>query len=219
MEDPEGFRTRRRLSLKESGSRSGFTLIELLVVIAIIAVLIALLLPAVQAAREAARRAQCTNNLKQMGLAMHTYLDGNQCFPPGGLYTVNDGAVYASTGSSLRSNYAGWSISILPYMEQSPLFNAYNVQLHNWDVANATIYQTQLNTQICPSDVGLGAPIASFGIGGARPLTPTSRPVRTKVSPEDMLILTPGLSLRPTCFGTTPRMSSSLVSSLPRKGY
>ncbi len=67
-------------------NRRAFTLIELLVVIAIIAVLIALLLPAVQAAREAARRAQCVNNLKQIGIALHNYHNANDCFPPGALY-------------------------------------------------------------------------------------------------------------------------------------
>ena len=147
--------------------RSAFTLIELLVVIAIIAVLIALLLPAVQSAREAARRAQCVNNLKQMALGMHNYLDGNQCYPPGGIYSVNDNPVYTANGSSLRSNYSGWAVSILPYMEQSPLSNTYNFQLHNWAPENSTVYQTRLAAQLCPSDVGQGASIPSFGIGGA----------------------------------------------------
>src|ERR1700728_1014369 len=91
--------------------RRGFTLIELLVVIAIIAVLIALLLPAVQSAREAARRAQCINNLKQVGIAMHNYHDALSSLPPGSMAVV-DGT---------------WQLFILPFLEQTTLYNSYNM--------------------------------------------------------------------------------------------
>ena len=93
--------------------RRGFTLIELLVVIAIIAVLIALLLPAVQAAREAARRAQCTNNLKQIGLASHNYLDTQGVFPPGAI------SIFDPTGkvTGWNSNFFTWAVLILPQIE------------------------------------------------------------------------------------------------------
>src|SRR4051812_35881698 len=109
----------------ELKSRRGFTLIELLVVIAIIAVLIALLLPAVQAAREAARRAQCTNNLKQLGLALHNYASATNSFPPGNV-TARTGYTDASL-----SQWTGWSphAMLLPYMEQTPLYNAANFML------------------------------------------------------------------------------------------
>src|SRR5438067_386874 len=97
--------------------RRGFTLIELLVVIAIIAVLIALLLPAVQAAREAARRAQCVNNLKQLGLALHNYHSINNIFPSG-----RPGDDPSHNDSNAASNW----VSTLPQMEQQQMFNAWN---------------------------------------------------------------------------------------------
>src|SRR5271170_7292245 len=103
--------------------RLGFTLIELLVVIAIIAVLIALLLPAVQAAREAARRAQCVNNLKQLGLGMHNYHSATGAFPPG--CDSTNGYLGTAFPNNL-SSWTSWSAQamLLPYLEQTPLYNA-----------------------------------------------------------------------------------------------
>ncbi len=125
--------------------RRGFTLIELLVVIAIIAVLIALLLPAVQAAREAARRTQCVNNLKQIGLAIHSYHDVNGCLPP-----TDNAAIYNS--STANSNDFGMKVRILQYMEQGPLYNAFNQSIDYNKIQNGTVSATTVNTFLCPSD-------------------------------------------------------------------
>jgi prepilin-type N-terminal cleavage/methylation domain-containing protein/prepilin-type processing-associated H-X9-DG protein len=144
--------------------RSGFTLIELLVVIAIIAVLIALLLPAVQAAREAARRAQCTNNLKQLGLAGHNYLSQQNCLP---LQTMFPASEAVSWGWSY-----GWPLAILPQIEQTTMFNAWNFGLglfgnsstpSPYSLGNTTVAYLQLSTFICPSDGTRLRPQAPYG--------------------------------------------------------
>jgi prepilin-type N-terminal cleavage/methylation domain-containing protein/prepilin-type processing-associated H-X9-DG protein len=126
--------------------RHGFTLIELLVVIAIIAVLIALLLPAVQAAREAARRAQCVNNLKQLGLAAQNYHDQNGTFPIGSPIMF-DAVAYGFWCES-QSTF----VSMLGQFEQTSLYNAMNFSRSIYSVANSTIYATGLTTLWCPSD-------------------------------------------------------------------
>ena len=171
--------------MRKTSSR-GFTLIELLVVIAIIAVLIALLLPAVQAAREAARRAQCLNNLKQIGLAMHNYESINSSFAPSCLYP------------SPKDSW-GWGpsglLSLLQFIEGGNLWNAYNVGAVQCNgsgcslyMANTTVFNAQVATFTCPSDgkrrqvstsnyVGnLGGPYQTGGYSGTYIPTQASWP-------------------------------------------
>ncbi|SFH53206.1 DUF1559 domain-containing protein [Planctomicrobium piriforme] len=122
--------------------KSGFTLIELLVVIAIIAILIALLLPAVQQAREAARRSQCKNNLKQLGLGMHNYLDTFTVFPPGGTFRINEVASGGPFSPQAR---------ILPYLEQANLSNLIDFSLPYG--SQTAVSKVRVPVFICPSEV------------------------------------------------------------------
>jgi prepilin-type N-terminal cleavage/methylation domain-containing protein/prepilin-type processing-associated H-X9-DG protein len=146
-----------------SARRAGFTLIELLVVIAIIAVLIALLLPAVQAAREAARRAQCTNNMKQLGLAMHNYQSTNNCLP------------YGMKGCC----WGSFMIPILPYVEQTAMFNAWNSAGDNRVVGsplngiryaspqNITVTSAHITAYLCPSEPNAASQTSGIAVAGA----------------------------------------------------
>ena len=165
----------------------GFTLIELLVVIAIIAVLISLLLPAVQSAREAARRAQCTNNLKQLGLAMANYVSANDAIAPITIDCPISSCTWPSTPHQNESQLA----RLLPYMEATPLYNAINWNFGarwsdgdivytdpnppdgssggNDSMPQFTVLCASVNSFLCPSDGNPGSS-GTWLIGGASKL-------------------------------------------------
>ena len=161
--------------------RRGFTLIELLVVIAIIAVLIALLLPAVQQAREAARRAQCKNNLKQLGVALHNYHEAHSSFPP----------CVAFNYSSAAPNVQAWGTMILSYIDQAPLAARYNSSIPPFNeattfgfpaaavAANQEVIGTVLPVFLCPSTPSANVGTGGFPAGGSLGIAATWKAARS----------------------------------------
>jgi prepilin-type N-terminal cleavage/methylation domain-containing protein/prepilin-type processing-associated H-X9-DG protein len=184
--------------------RRGFTLIELLVVIAIIAVLIALLLPAVQAAREAARRVQCTNNLKQAGLALMNYESAIGAFPWG-----------EAPHNSGSNNVPSCLLLMLPFLEQQSLYNAVNFShqgpgLWNYiDAWNSTVQLTTVNAFLCPSDS------SRINMGARNILTPANTNYQSNAGADAYAFLTGTTGLggpgsTNTFSGTFPSYSVSI---------
>ena len=161
----------------------GFTLVELLVVIAIIGILIAMLLPAVQAARETARRAQCENNLRQLGLAIHEYESAHEFLPAG---TVNpEGPVL----NYPDGNHIGWMVHLLPYIEERAAYSQIDQQAGVYDPKNAAVRQAGIRLFDCPSSWEgrelLGASGSDdWGPGGMVPLGRADEELQSEAKPE-----------------------------------
>lgn len=170
---------------KRSRKYNGFTLIELLVVIAIIAILIALLLPAVQQAREAARRADCKNRMKQLGLALHNYLDTHRTFPSGGITNGGQQSNGCPGNSTFEVTGSGapWTVMVLPFMEETARYNEFNFSSpfpyrNGWPAStfpNITPQFKQLSNYQCPSDPSSSEGVPNnnyFGVQGGGPTPP-----------------------------------------------
>lgn len=151
-------RSQRIYSRRSPRHPQGVTMIELLVVITILGLLIALLLPAVQAGREAARRAQCANNLKQLGLALHQYVGTHESLPIG--LTPACDPRYFDCSAWCVSNFfdRSYLVALLPHLEQTPLFNAINADVHIGARENRTAWTVSIQAFFCPSDFGAGSP-------------------------------------------------------------
>jgi len=146
--------------MRNNLKRKAFTLIELLVVIAIIAVLVGLLVPAVQKVREAANRMSCQNNMKQLGIAMHNFQTTRGYFPAAAVTTATTNkstlAMAARMGVTAPNVKHGWSIFILPFIEQDNLFKQYNLALDWSNAANQMVRETPVKTYLCPTSTRMG---------------------------------------------------------------
>jgi prepilin-type N-terminal cleavage/methylation domain-containing protein/prepilin-type processing-associated H-X9-DG protein len=213
----------RKMETANGRRTSGFTLVELLVVIAIIGILVALLLPAVQAAREAARRAQCINNIKQFGIALHIYHGANKSFPPGALMKASITDIYANANASL-----------LPYFEESSLHSLYD-QNQQWEKQKPGLAATVIPIFKCPSssatnpyvDTLLGKVVADsvFGISeyaycmgytDAFCVREGIKPGRIPKSQQGMFNLAFGASIRQITDGTSKTIAMGEASGDPK---
>jgi prepilin-type N-terminal cleavage/methylation domain-containing protein len=211
----------RRLSFPTGSRRTGFTLIELLVVIAIIGVLIAILLPAVQQARAAARRAQCQNNLRQIGLALHQFHDAQGAFPPARL--VEDGIrTLSSDGTTTGIDEPSWLIRILPHLEQSALYSKWNLY-GTFGSHEREVRQAAVPTYLCPERHAGSSPVAPDSLvvitmpcgcpGGVQSI-PGGAVVDYVANHGD---ISPGATGQPTDFYWGGRGTGVIISSHPRK--
>ncbi|MFM1997722.1 MAG: Type secretion system protein precursor [Planctomycetota bacterium] len=146
-------------------NRSGFTMVELLVVIAIIGGLLGLLLPAVQAAREASRRSHCGNNLRQVGIAMHSFLDARRHFPAG--YLADTAAAGRDPSTLDAPPGTGWGLAIAPWLEEAATASAYSATQGVAAAGNAGVVSRRLATFLCPSATGPRDPFAALDAAGA----------------------------------------------------
>ncbi len=198
--------------------RRAFTLIELLVVIAIIGVLIALLLPAVQAAREAARRAQCTNNLKQIGIALHNYHSALNCFPVGFLLPTNYTPPTSGPLAGVPAFHYCWSAlaQMTPYMEQTNVYNSLNFDLsfaygpptYAPMPANLTAMASTVGIFLCPSDAA-PPPNPAFGPSNYAFCTGNGSNGGNPTSANGMFILGPPQSLAQATDGSSSTVAAS----------